>query len=87
MRTITTTTGVDITLDGDLLAIMETLYREVTVRRELDRSFEDMLREIKHLLDQMTDEERRTYLIESLFLNTVKYENDKLEAYVRKITK
>jgi hypothetical protein len=87
MRTIKTTTGVDITLDGDLLAIMETLYREVTVRRELDRSFEDMLREIKHLLDQMTDEERRTYLVESLFLNTVKYENDKLEAYVRKITK
>jgi hypothetical protein len=87
MRTITTTTGVDITLDGDLLAIMETLYREVTVRRELDRSFEDMLREIKHLLDQMTDEERRTYLVESLFLNTVKYENDKLEAYVRKITR
>jgi hypothetical protein len=87
MRTIKTTTGVDIILDGDLLAIMETLYREVTVRRELDRSFEDMMREIKHLLDQMTDEERRTYLVESLFLNTVKYENDKLEAYVRKITK
>jgi hypothetical protein len=87
MRTIKTTTGVDIILDGDLLAIMETLYREVTVRRELDRSFEDMMREIKHLLDQMTGEERRTYLVESLFLNTVKYENDKLEAYVRKITK
>jgi hypothetical protein len=87
MRTIKTTTGVDITLDGDLLAIMETLYREVTVRRELDRSFEDMLREINFLLDQMTEEERRTYLLESLFLNTVKYENDKLETYVRKITK
>jgi hypothetical protein len=87
MRTIKTTTGVDIILDGDLLAIMETLYREVTVRRELDRSFEDMLREINHLLDQMTDDERRAYLVESLFLNTVKYENDKLEAYVRKITK
>jgi hypothetical protein len=87
MRTIKTTTGVEIALDGDLLAIMETLYREVTVRRELDRSFEDMLREINHLLDQMTDDERRAYLVESLFLNTVKYENDKLEAYVRKITK
>lgn len=87
MRTIKTTTGVDIALDGDLLAIMETLYREVTVRRELDRSFEDMLREINFLLDQMTEEERRTYLLESLFLNTVKYENDKLETYVRKITK
>ena len=87
MKTIKTTTGADVTLDGDLLSIMETLYREVTARRDLDRSFEDMVREIKHLIDQMTDEERRTYLLESLFLNTVKYENDKLEAYMRKLTK
>ncbi len=85
MRTIKTTTGVEIVLDGDLLAVMESLYQEVTVRRALDRSFEDMVREIHHLLDQMDDAERRTYLVESLFLNTVKYENDKLEAYVRKL--
>jgi len=87
MRTIRTTTGAEVELDGDLLAIMETLYREVTARRELQRSFEDMLKEITHLIDQMTEEERRAYLLESLFLNTVKYENDKLEAYMRKITK
>ena len=87
MRTIKTTTGADVTLDGDLLAVMETLYREVTAKRELERSFEDMIREIRHLIDQMTDEERRAYLLESLFLNTVKYENDKLEAYMRKLTK
>ena len=87
MRTIKTTTGTDVTLDGDLLAIMETLYREVTAKRELERSFEDMVREIKHLIDQMTEDERRTYLMESLFLNTVKYENDKLESYMRKLTK
>ena len=72
MRTIKTTTGADVLLDGDLLAIMETLYREVTVKRDLDRSFEDMVREIKHLIEQMTDEERKAYLLESLFLNTVK---------------
>ena len=87
MRTIKTTTGADVTLDGDLLAVMEILYREVTARRELERSFEDMVREIKHLIDQMTEEERRAYLLESLFLNTVKYENDKLETYMRKLTK
>jgi len=87
MRTIKTSTGADITLDGDLLAIMETLYREVTAKRELQRSFEDMVREITHLIEQMTDEERRRYLLESLFLNTVTYENDKLEAYMRKLTK
>ena len=87
MHTIKTTTGAEIPLDGDLLAIMETLYREVTARKELERSFEDMIKEIKHLIDQMDDETRRAYLLESLFLNTVKYENDKLEAYMRKITK
>jgi len=87
MRTIKTTTGAEITLDGDLLAIMETLYREVTAKRELERSFEDMMREINHLIDQMDEAERRAYLVESLFLNTVKYENDKLEAYMRKLAK
>ena len=87
MRTIKTTTGANVALDGDLLAVMETLYREVTARQDLNRSFEDMVREIRHLIDQMTDDERRTYLLESLFLNTVKYENDKLEAYMRKLTK
>jgi hypothetical protein len=87
MRTIRTTTGADIVLDGDLLAIMETLYHEVTARKALERSFEDMVREIDHLIRQMTDEERRSYLAESLFLNTVKYENDKLESYIRKIEK
>ena len=87
MKTIKTSTGAEIALDGDLLAIMETLYREVTARKELERSFEDMIKEIKHLIDQMDEETRRAYLLESLFLNTVKYENDKLEAYMRKLTK
>jgi len=85
-RTIRTTTCAEIALDGDLLAIMETLYREVTVRRNLDRSFEDMVQEISHLIDQMDEEERRAYLLESLFLNTVKYENDKLESYMKRLS-
>ena len=87
MRTITTTTGASITLDGDLLAILEALYREITVRKDFDRSFEDMMQEINHLIDQMTDEERRTYMVESVFLNAVKYENDRAEAYMRKLSK
>ena len=87
MKTIKTTTGAEIQLDGDLLAIMETLDREVTAKRELERSFEDMLREINHLIDQMDEGERRAYLLESLFLNTVRYENDKLDANMRNLTK
>jgi hypothetical protein len=85
MRTIKTTTGADIPLDGDLLTVMETLYHEVTARRELERSFEDMAREITHLVGQMTQEERDTYLQESLFLNSVTYENERLGAYMRKL--
>lgn len=86
MRTITTTTGAPISLDGDLLAVMEALYQEVTAKRELERTFEDMVREIQHLIGQMDERERSTYLAESLFLNTVKYENDKLEAYMKRLT-
>jgi phage gp29-like protein len=85
MRTITTTTGVQIPLDGDLLAIIETLFQEVTARRQLDRSYEDMMREIRHLIGQMSDAELRDYLAESLFHNTVKFENDRLAAYLEKL--
>ena len=87
MRRIKTTSGTAIELDGDLLAVMEALYKEVTARHGLNRSFEDMLKEIHHLIGQMDETERRSYLAESLFLNTVKYENDKLEAYMKKLTK
>jgi len=87
MRSISTTTGTDVVLDGDLLSIMEVLYKEVSARQGLNRTFEDMVKEIQHLIEQMTDDERRSYLAESLFLNTVKYENDKLEAYLKKLSK
>ena len=85
-HSIKTSTGADINLDGDILAILETLYREITVKRNFERSFEDMIREIRHLIEQMTEEERLSYLAESLFLNSVKYENDRAEALMRKLT-
>jgi hypothetical protein len=86
MRTIKTTTGVEIPLDGDIMTVLETLYEEVTVRLELERTFEDMMREITHVVSQMSEEERKTYLVESLFLNTVTYENERLGAYMRRLT-
>ena len=85
MRSIKTTSGAEVTLDGDLLAVLEALFHEVTAKKELERSFEDLNREINHLIDQMTDEERRAYFAESLFLNQVSYENDKLEAYLKRL--
>ena len=86
MRTIKTTTGIKVVLDGDLLTVMETLYREVTAKREFDRTFEDINREIAHLITQMTEPERLAYLQEALFLNTVTYENQRVAAYVLRMT-
>ena len=87
MRTIKMTNGTKITLDGDLLSMLESLYIEVTAKRELERTFEDMVREIQHLIDEMNADERRQYLAESLFLNVVSYENERLGAYMKKLTK
>ena len=86
MRTIKMTNGSPVLLDGDLLSMLEALYIEVTAKRELERTFEDMVREIQHLIDQMTTDERKQYLAESLFLNTVSYENERLGAYMKKLT-
>ena len=86
MRTIKTTSGTEVALDGDLLAVLETLYRELHSRHGLDYSFEDTMQEIRHLIGQMLEADRDTYLLESLFLNSVTYENEKLGAYVRKLT-
>jgi hypothetical protein len=86
MRNVRLTTGFELPLDGDILGVLEALYREVTLKHALQVSFEDMMKEIQGLVDQMSDEERRAYLIESLFLNTVTYENEMLDAYMRKLT-
>jgi hypothetical protein len=86
VRSIRLTTGHELALDGDILGVLEALYREVTLRLQLKVSFEDMMREIEHLVDQMSEDERRRYLVESLFLNSVTYENEMLDAYMRKLT-
>ena len=86
MRTIKLTTGAALTLDGDLLAVLEALYKEISAKHELNSTFEDMAREIQHIIEQMDDSERRHYLSESLFLNIVSYENERLGAYVKKLT-
>ena len=86
MRKVRLTTGATLALDGDLLALLEALYREVTLKHHLQVSFEDMMKEIQGIADQMSEEDRRAYLVESLFLNSVTYENEMLDAYMRKLT-
>ncbi len=87
MRTINLTTGAALEVDGDLLTLLEVLYKEVSARQELQSTFEDMAREIQHVIEQMTEDERKQYLSESLFLNTVSYENERLATYVKRLTR
>jgi hypothetical protein len=86
MRTIKLTTGAEVLLDGDLMSVMEILYME-NAKRELERTFEDTVKEFQEVIDQMTEEERRQYLSESLFLNFVSYENQRLSALLKKYRK
>jgi len=87
MRTITLTTGATLEVDGDLLTLLEVLYKEVSARQELQSTFEDMAHEIQHVIEQMTEAERKQYLSESVFLNTVSYENERLSSYVKRLTR
>jgi len=86
MRRVRLTTGHELALDGELLGLLEALYREVTLKNRLRVTFEDMMKEITQLVTQMGDEDRKRYLVESLFLNTVTYENEMLDAYMRRLT-
>ena len=84
-RAVRLSTGFEVPLDGDLLAIIEALYKEITLGNVLNSSFETMRKEILSLIEQMSDAERRDYLAESMFLNSVTYENEMLSAYVRRL--
>ena len=85
MRKARLSTGFELPLDGDILAVVEALYRELTLKKELKVGFEDTMREIRSIVDQMSEEDRKAYLVESLFLNSVTYENEMLDAYMRRL--
>ncbi|HJS75110.1 MAG TPA: hypothetical protein VJ921_12550 [Vicinamibacteria bacterium] len=86
MKKVKMLTGHEIPLDGDLLYVLESLYREVSLKRELKATFDDMMSEIVHIVEAMDEDARKQYLIESLFLNTVTYENERLGAYMKRLT-
>ena len=75
------------TAHPDAERVAHRLHHEITARRELERTFEDTVKEIQGVIDQMTEDERKQYLSESLFLNFVSYENERLGAYMKKLTK
>lgn len=84
MRTIKTTSGTPIELDGDVLAILEAVSRDLLRRKELDYGFEDVDREFAHVVGQLSEADLRTYLKESLFMSFNRYEIDRMTQLVRK---
>ena len=84
MRTIKTTAGTPIALDGDVLAVLETVSRDLLRRQALDYGFEDVDKEFVNLVAQMSEEELRAYLKESLFMSFNRYENEQMAEVIRR---
>lgn len=84
MRTITTSAGTPVDTDGDVLAVIEVISRDLARKADLDYSFEEVDREFEHVVNQLTLEELRVYLKESLFMSFNRFENERLLTVVRK---
>jgi hypothetical protein len=84
MRTIKTTAGTALELDGDVLAVIETVSRDLLRRQTLEYGFEDVDKEFVFLVGQMSVDELRAYLKESLFMSFNRFENDRLGVVVKK---
>ena len=84
MRTITTSKGVTIELDGDLQPVLEALFKTCWDNPD-DYSYEHTVREVQHVLGQLSDAEARQYLAEALTLCYTTYENGRLERVMKKL--
>jgi hypothetical protein len=84
MRVIRTTSGTQIEIDGDVLAVLEAISRDLARRQGLDYGFEEVEREIQHVVKQLTEDDLRVYLKESLFMSFNRYENDRMLKILRK---
>src|SRR5437016_3429364 len=83
MKKIRLKTGFELELDGDLLSLIEAIYQEVALKK--DHNHKDVMKEIEHIMGQMSAEDLQRYFKESLFLNTVTYENEMLDAYIKRL--
>jgi hypothetical protein len=73
-------------IDGDLVFLIDTLYRDFAVKRGFAPAYADVRRELQHVLDQLDPAESREYFSASLFLNYVTYENEMAERLAERIT-
>jgi hypothetical protein len=84
MRTITTSSGTAVELDGDVLAVIEAISRDLARRHELDYGFEEVAREFQYVIDQLSENDLKTYLKESLFMSFNRFENERMTALLQR---
>ena len=83
-RTIKTSGGSEIEVDGDVLAVLETISRDLARKSGLDYGFEEVDQEFQQLVAQMTPDELKAYLKESLFMSFNRFENERLMTILRR---
>ena len=79
--------GTTLPLDGDLVYLVDALYKEFALKREFAPSYPDVQREIGRILDQMDKATTREYFASSIFLNYVTYENEMADRLADKLTR
>ena len=68
--------GVTVSLDGDLVFLIDALYRDFAVQHGFAPDYADLQRELAAIVDQMDPDTTHEYFSQSLFLNYVTYENE-----------
>jgi len=76
--------GVDGVLVTDLPPEEGGEWLEVARKADLDYGFEEVDREFEHVVSQLTTDELRVYLKESLFMSFNRFENERLLSVVRR---
>lgn len=79
--------GEEIELDGDLVFLVDALYREFALKRNFAPAYGEVQQELQTILDQMDPASAREYFLHSLFLNYVTYENEMAARIAERIAK
>ncbi|MFC2172773.1 hypothetical protein ACFLU6_09095 [Acidobacteriota bacterium] len=83
-KKIKLSTGAKVELDGDLVFLVDRLYREIAVKQGMEHSYQDLHKEIQSVASQMSREALEEYFLHSLFLNYVTYENEMVDRLMAK---
>jgi hypothetical protein len=77
--------GTKVPLDGDLVFLIDALYRDFAVRLGFAPAYAAVQKEISRVVEQMDAAANREYFASSLFLNYVTYENEMAERLADRI--